>query len=217
MKQFLDCSHPVEHAMVTYPGLPGPQITDHLSRIDSRAHYAEGTEFHIGRIDMVANTGTYLDTPSHRYPNGYDLARLPLDQCADLPGVCIRTEDIEVTAASLGGAHVSGMAVIISTGWDRHWRTDGYGAAGHPFLSTAAAELLVERGARLVGIDSVNIDDTRTNGRPVHSALLAAGIPVVEHLTGLDPLVGIDFRFFAIPAPVVGMGTFPVRAFAIVD
>lgn len=212
---FIDCSHALEDGMVTYPGLPGPRITDHMTRQQSRAHYAEGTEFHIGRIDMVANTGTYLDTPAHRYVNGFDLAGLPLDRVANLPGVCIRTDRREITMDALSGAHVSGCAVLLATGWDRHWRTDRYGDPDHPFLAESAVELLVERGARLVGIDSVNIDATTGGERPAHSGLLAAGIPVVEHLTGLDPLVGVDFRFFAVPVKVSGMGTFPVRAFAV--
>jgi len=203
--------------MTTYPGLPGPVITQHLSREDSRAHYETGTEFHIGRIEMVANTGTYLDTPFHRFPNGYDLADLPLERVADLPGVCLRVGEQEITPEVLTGVQVSGKAVLFATGWDRHWRTDRYGDPDHPCLNGEAAELLVDGGVSLVGIDSVNIDDTRGRARPAHTRLLDAEVPIVEHLTGLGALVGASFRFYAVPAPVRGVGTFPVRAFAVVS
>lgn len=217
MAELIDLSHEIEHEMVTYPGLPGPLISDHLSREASRSVYAPGTEFHIGRIDMIANTGTYLDTPSHRYHTGIDLAGLPLEQVAGLPGVCVRSDGPALGPRLLDGVDLAGRAVLFSTGWDRHWRTERYGDAEHPYITLEAAEALVFGGAVLVGIDSVNIDDTRTNARPIHSELLAAGIVIVEHLTGLDRLLGRPFRFFAVPPKVRGMGTFPVRAFAVVD
>ncbi|MGI8875985.1 MAG: cyclase family protein [Egibacteraceae bacterium] len=213
-RTLIDLSHVVEHGMTTYPGLPAPEISDHLTRAASRDRYAPGTEFHIGRIAMVANTGTYLDTPAHRYADGFDLADLPLTAVADLTGVAIAATEQAVGPELLSGIDVEGAAVLFATGWDRHWRTDRYGGLRHPFLTAAAATRLVEAGATLVGIDSVNIDDTRGDERPAHSTLLAAGIPIVEHLTGLEQLVGRAFRFFAVPVKVRGMGTFPVRAFA---
>ena len=214
MSRLIDISHAIEAGMITYPGLPGPVITDHLSRVDARSHYEPGTEFLIGRIDMIGNTGTYLDTPFHRYEDGYDLADLPLEDVADLPGVCIEAVGPELGRGSIDGIDVSGRAVLFATGWDRHWGTEVYGDPDHPFVSADLVDALVDGGAVLVGIDSVNIDDTRTGARPAHSGLLAAGIPVVEHLTGLGQLVGIDFSFFAVPPKVRGFGTFPVRAFA---
>jgi arylformamidase len=217
MSRLIDLSHPIEPGMITYPGLPGPVITDHLSREESRSHYAEGTEFHIGRIEMVANTGTYLDTPFHRFADGFDLAGLPLERAADLPGVCLPATGPEITPGILDGVEIAGRAVLFATGWDRYWGTEAYGDPGHPFLAAATAEALAEAGAVLVGIDSVNIDDTRSDTRPTHTTLLEAGIPIVEHLTGLGELVERDFQFFALPAPVRGMGTFPVRAIAIAD
>jgi arylformamidase len=217
MPRMIDLSHPVEAGMITYPGLPGPVISDHLTRQDSRSHYEEGTEFHIGRIDMVANTGTYLDTPFHRFADGFDLAELPLEKVANLRGVCLRADGPEIRPGLLDDVEVEGRAVLYATSWDRHWGTDAYGDPGHPFVAAATAEALVEAGAALVGIDSVNIDDTRNGTRPAHTALLEAGIPILEHLTGLGELVGQEFRFFALPAPVRGMGTFPVRAIAILD
>jgi kynurenine formamidase len=217
MSRLVDLSHTIEHDMITYPGLPGPRIGDHLSREASRSHYAPGTEFHIGRIEMVANTGTYIDMPSHRWPDGHDLAGLPLEHVVDVAGVCVRTESQAVGPEALGDADVSGRAVLFATGWDRHWRTDRYGDGEHPFLTAELADDLTQRGALLVGIDSVNIDDTRGTHRPVHTTLLRSGVLVVEHLTGLDALVGRSFRFFAAPPKVAGMGTFPVRAFAILD
>jgi kynurenine formamidase len=202
--------------MTTYPGLPGPVISDHMSREASRQHYAPGTDFHIARIDMVANTGTYLDTPAHRFADGYDLSTLELQRCADLPGVCIAVKQRTIDERCLAGVPITGRAILFATGWSRHWRTERYGDPDHPHLTADACQALVAGGAGLVGIDSVNIDDTGDGERPAHTRLLAAGIPIVEHLTGLEPLVGVGFRFFAIPARVRGMGTFPVRAFAIV-
>jgi kynurenine formamidase len=206
----VDLSHPFGHGTITYPGLPGPTISDHLSREASRERYAPGFEFQIGRIDMVANTGTYLDTPFHRYADGHDLSGLDLARVVEVPGVLVEGVD-------LGDEEVAGRAVLFHTGWDQHWGTDTYGDPSHPFLSEEVAERLVAADAAVVGIDSVNIDSTRTTERPIHSALLAAGIPIVEHLTGLRALAGHPFRFTAAPPAVVGMGTFPVRAVAAID
>lgn len=212
----IDLSHTIEDGMVTYKGLPAPAISDHLSREQSRADYAEGTEFHIGKITMVANTGTYLDAPSHRFANGKDLSGLDLASIAELDAVVIRATDMAVRAisrAEIGDTVVSGKAVLVHTGWDLHWRTERY-FSGHPFLTEDAAVYLRDAGAALVGIDSFNIDDTADRRRPVHTVLLGAGIPIVEHLRGLDQLPVHGFRFFAVPVKVRGMGTFPVRAFA---
>jgi arylformamidase len=214
----VDLSHVVEHGMITYKGLPAPLICDFLSREQSRSHYAPGTEFHIGKIEMVANTGTYLDSPFHRYANGKDLSELPLERLANLESVVIHA-DLSKGRAVGGSAFkdydVRGKAVLVRTGWDAHWRTDRY-FEGHPFLTRDAAETLRAAGAALVGIDSLNIDDTGDLSRPVHSVLLAAEIPIVEHLRGLGQLPADGFRFFAVPIKVKNMGTFPVRAFGIV-
>ena len=206
--RYADLSHTVSDGLVTYPGLPAPAITDHLSRAASRERYAPGVEFHIGRIDMVANTGTYLDTPFHRYADGHDLAALPLERVAGVPGIVIGPDD------ELPAADVAGHAVLVRTGWDVHWGTERYGDPSHPFLSEALTDALVAADPAFVGIDSVNIDATDGGERPVHSALLAAGIPIVEHLTNLDAVPSTGFEVFAVPVKVAGMGTFPVRAFA---
>ena len=213
----VDLSHVIADGTITYPGLPGPVITDHLSREASRDRYAPGYEFQIGHIAMVSNTGTYLDTPFHRFPDGHDLSGLDPARVADVAGVLVDgTGDQVVGAAALAGLDVAGRAVLVHTGWDEHWGTDRYGDAGHPYLGVDAAEALVAGGAAVVGIDSVNIDGTVTGERPIHTALLGAGIPVVEHLRGLDALAGRAFRFYAVPPAVAGMGTFPVRALAVV-
>ncbi len=213
----IDVSHAVEHGMVTYKGLPAPVVCDYLSREESRRHYAPGVEFHIGKVEMVANTGTYLDSPFHRYPDGVDLAGLPLEGLAALDAVVLRAGDSRaIEAGDLRGLEVRGKAVLVHTGWDRHWRTDAY-FEGHPFLTAEAAAWLRDRGAVLVGIDSLNIDDTADLARPVHSTLLRAGIVIVEHLTGLQHLPDAGFRFFAVPVKFRGMGTFPVRAFGMVE
>jgi arylformamidase len=213
----IDVSHSIESGMITYNGLPAPIVCDFLSREASRKVYAPGVEFHIGRIDMVANTGTYLDSPFHRYADGADVAGVPIERTADIPGIVVRADRLRnrpVTADVFNGLDIRGRAVLVRTGWDRNWRTDQY-FSGHPFLTADAAAYLVEAGATLVGIDSLNIDDTADLARPVHSALLGAGIPIVEHLTGLARLPEDGFRFFAAPVKVKGMGTFPVRAFGL--
>jgi len=218
-KQFIDLSHTIEHGLITYKGLPAPVICDFLSREQSRQHYAPGTEFQIGKIEMVANTGTYLDSPFHRYEEGKDLSQLELTSLADLDGVVIgadATPGPAIRDAALDGIDVRGKAVLIRTGWDAHWKTDRY-FEGHPFLTKDSAQILTDQGAALVGIDSYNIDDTADLSRPAHSILLGAGIPIVEHLCNLNELPAAGFKFFAVPVKVKSFGTFPVRAFAIVD
>ncbi len=218
----IDLSHTVEDGMVTYEGLPGPVICDFLSREASRTHYTEGTEFHIGRIDMVANTGTYIDSPFHRYADGADLSELPLLSIADLEGVLIEADPSSgrsgraIDRSAFLDRDLAGKAVLVRTGWDVHWRTERY-FEGHPFLTREAAEHLAESGATLVGIDSLNIDDTEDGERPVHTVLLGREIPIVEHLRGLERLRGRSFRFSAVPVKVKGFGSFPVRAFAVAE
>ncbi|MGH2476834.1 MAG: cyclase family protein [Candidatus Limnocylindrales bacterium] len=217
MAMIVDLSHAIEDGTVTYPGLPAPVISDHVSREASRQRYAPGYEFQIGRIDMVANTGTYLDTPFHRYPDGHDLAGLDPARVVGVPGIVINAGgDQEIPAALLDGLDVAGHAVLFRTSWDRHWGTERYGEPDHPYLSVAAAERLAESGAAVVGIDSVNIDGTRTGERPIHSVLLAAGVPIIEHLTGLGHIGERPFTLVAVPPAIRGMGSFPVRALAVV-
>ncbi len=212
----VDLSHTVEDGLVTYPGLPAPAICDFLSREVSRTKYAEGTEFQIGRIEMVGNTGTYIDSPFHRYADGRDLSDLKLEELANLDGVLVTAEGQATGPEAFEGVEVQGRAVLVRTGWDAHWATERY-YSGSPFLTEAAARYLVDAGAALVGIDSLNIDDTADMRRPVHTVLLGADVPIVEHMTGLDRLPATGFRFFAVPVKVKGFGTFPVRAFAIHD
>jgi arylformamidase len=215
-RRLIELSHQIHHGMVTYPGLPGPELSDYLPREASPARYGPGTEFHIGRISMVANTGTYLDSPSHAFAGVTDVAGLPLQRVADLDGVVVRIDPGRraIDRDAFAGLEVAGRAVLVHTGWDRHWGTDRYGTAS-PFLTAAAADWLVAQQAGLVGIDAVNIDDPSVQPRPVHTALLAAGIPILEHLCGLDQLPPSGFRFHAAPPRVVGIGTFPVRAYAV--
>jgi kynurenine formamidase len=218
-KKIIDLSHVITDGMVTYKGLPGPHICDFLSREQSAANYDDGSTFQIGRIDMVANTGTYVDVPSHRFADGRDLSEMGVEAFADLPGLVVRKpfeSGLAVDADAFQGLDVEGKAVLVATGWDRHWGSENY-YSGHSFLTPEAAGYLVANGAGLVGIDSHNIDDTRVRARPVHTALLGAGIPICEHMTNLGALPDSGFRFAAAPPKVKGMGTFPVRAFAVVD
>ncbi|GAA3224016.1 cyclase family protein [Actinocorallia longicatena] len=215
-RRLVELSHALSDGMITYPGLPAPAFGVHLSHEDSRANYAPGTEFHFARIEMVGNTGTYLDAPLHRYQDGDDLSGVPLGALADLDALVIRAGDVQVITRELLLPHdVLGRAVLIHTGHAAHWGTDAY-AVNHPYVSAEAAEWLVAEGAALVGIDSLNIDGTSGGERPAHTALLAAGIPIVEHMTGLEQLPPHGFRFHAAPPMIVGVGTFPVRAYAVI-
>jgi arylformamidase len=215
-RRLIDLSHTVEHGLVTYKGLPAPVITDHMTREESRRYYAANTEFHIGKIEMVANTGTYLDSPFHRFAEGKDLSQLPLRVLANLETVCVTPKPGRAIGVErFQELNVRGKAVLVHTGWSRHWKTPEY-FEGHPFLTKDAAKLLVRQGAALVGIDSYNIDDIADLTRPVHTALLGNEIPIVEHMTGLEKLPREGFRFFAVPVKVKSFGTFPVRAFALI-
>ena len=220
--RLIDLSHVIREGLVTYPGLPGPEFLPHLSREDSKAVYAEGTQFTIDRISMLGNTGTYLDSPHHRYDGGTDLAGLPLSSLADLPisiGRFDGSTSRGISASALAALDIRGRAVLLQTGWDRYFGTEAY-AGPAPFLTEDGARYLLDQGAVLVGIDSVNIDDTAPASgghRPAHSLLLAAGIPVLEHLTGLAEVPSDGARLHAVPPKVAGFGTFPVRAYAVVD
>jgi arylformamidase len=212
----IDLSHKIHDGLVTYKGLPAPVICDYLSREESRKRYAPGTEFQIGKIEMVANTGTYIDCPFHRYADGKDLSEVDLPAFTDLEGVLVRADyrkDLAVTGAAVNGLDVAGKAVLIHTGWAERWASDAY-FEPNPFLTEEAALYLRDRGAKLVGIDSLNIDDTRTGARPAHSTLLRAEVLIVEHLCNLESVPAGGFTFSAIPPKFEGVGTFPVRAFA---
>ncbi len=214
--ELIDLSHTVFDGLVTYKGLPAPVICDFLSREDSKSRYEEGTSFQIGRIDMVSNTGTYIDCPFHRYEDGRDLSQMHLHEMANLPGIVIRTSLFAIGPEVFSDHDVKGKAVLVHTGWSRHWNTEAY-FSEHPYLTEEAALWLRDQGAALVGIDSHNIDDTAGNRRPVHTILLGAEILIVEHLTNLASLPDDDFLFTAVPPKVEGMGTFPVRAFATIS
>lgn len=214
--KLIDLSHTIEDGMVTYKGLPAPLICDHISREQSRGRYAPGTEFQIGKITMVSNTGTYIDSPFHRFADGADIAGLTLESLVGLDAVVVHVDGMsgrQIAAEAFGAIDVRGKAVLVHTGWSRHWRTDSY-FENHPFLTAVAAEYLKREGARLVGIDSYNIDDTASGHRPVHTILLQAGIHIVEHMRGLELVPATGATFTAVPPKVRGMGTFPVRAFA---
>jgi kynurenine formamidase len=213
----IDLSHMISDGMITYKGLPAPVICDFMSREESRSRYEPGTEFHIGRIDMVANTGTYVDSPFHRYADGSDLSELALESIAHVECVVVRTDgSVKAIGAELfHDVDCGGKAVLVNTGWDRNWRTDAY-FENHPHLTEEAAFYLVEKKARIVGIDSFNIDSIATGARPVHTVLLRQGIPIIEHMCNLAAVPDAGALLTAAPAPVKGMGTFPVRAFAIV-
>jgi len=220
MSRLVDLSHTVHDGLITYKGLPAPIVCDFLSREDSKTHYEGGTKFHIGRIDMVANTGTYVDSPFHRFAGGKDVSELELESLANLPGLCVHLPGNRLSRgigpATFNGLDVRGKALLVHTGWARHWNTERY-FEGHPFLTRKAAQWLRDSGVALVGIDSFNIDDTDDGQRPVHTTLLGADIPIAEHLCGLEQLPESGFHFHAAPVKVRGMGTFPVRAYAMTD
>jgi len=212
----IDLSHTIEHGLVTYKGLPAPIICDYLSREDSKQFYEAGTEFQIGKIEMVTNTGTYLDCPFHRFENGKDLSELELERLVDLDAIVIRVpfeDTLAISARYFQNCALKNRAVLVHTGWDRHWNTETY-YENHPYLTKEAAEYLRDSGVKLVGIDSYNIDNTQEKSRPVHTTLLGAEILIVEHLCNLSLLPLEGFTFSAIPPKFKGVGTFPVRAMA---
>lgn len=214
--RLIDLSHTIENGLVTYKGLPAPIICDYLSRERSRQLYAPGTEFQIGKIEMVTNTGTYLDCPFHRFEEGHDLSEVGLEAFTDLEGIVIRvphTDTLAITEKHLRNHELQNRAVLIHTGWDTFWNTEAY-YEKHPFLTADAADYLRDCGVKLVGIDSHNIDDTRGNSRPVHTTLLGANILIVEHLCQLSAVPNEGFTFTAAPPKFKGAGTFPVRAMA---
>jgi arylformamidase len=213
---FVELSHILEDGLVTYPGLSALRITAELSREASRQRYAPGTEFHIAHLDMAANTGTYLDVPFHRYPDGDDPSQVGLERLIDLPGTCINVDTADRRAVEdddLRDRELRGRAVLIHTGWSKHWGSEAY-FKGHPYLTEGAAEYLVSCAPALVGIDTLNIDDISGGERPVHSRLLAAGILIVEHMCNLERLPEDGFTFTAAPPRLRGVGSFPVRAYA---
>ncbi|CAM5507759.1 cyclase family protein [Streptomyces xanthochromogenes] len=214
---FVDLSHEIVPGATAYPGLPQPVLTDHISREQSRENYAPGTEFHLGMICMMGQTGTYMDVPHHRYADGYDLAALDLARVAHVPVTVVDTDQREIQPEAFAGAELTGRAVLIRTGWSGHWGTDTYGGGRHPHLSAASAALLAEAEPAVVGIDSTNIDDTTGRERPAHTLLLGAGIPLVEHLTNLSGVPAGGGWFTAAPVKFAGLGTFPVRAFLHTD
>lgn len=218
LRKLIDLSHTLEHGMITYRGLPAPIICDFLSREASKAKYAADTTFQMGKIEMISNTGTYIDAPFHRYEHGKDLSELPLESLVELEGLVFRAkpEQRAIGPELFGKADVKGKAVLVHTGWSRHWRTDRY-FESHPYLTEAAALWLKAQGAALVGIDSLNIDSTGTGERPVHTILLGADVPICEHMCNLEQLPDSGFRFHAAPVKVKGFGTFPVRAYAVLD
>ncbi|MDQ0862393.1 cyclase family protein [Bacillus sp. V2I10] len=214
-KAYIDLSHTIEDGLITYKGLPAPIICDYLSREESRKHYEKGTQFQIGKIEMVSNTGTYVDVPFHRYPDGKDLSETTIDKMAGLEGIIVHVDENnkEIDKELFYDLDIEGKAVLIHTGWDKHWNTDQY-FENHPYLTEKAAKYLANRKAALVGIDSVNIDDTSGNARPVHTILLGQEILIVEHLCNLKELLNKNFLFYAVSPKIKGFGTFPVRAFA---
>ncbi len=212
----IDLSHTIENGLITYKGLPAPIICDYLSRENSKQFYEQGTEFQIGKIEMVTNTGTYIDCPFHRFEQGKDSSEISLDHFAELDAVVIRipfSETLEITEEHLKNREIRNRAVLIHTGWDKHWNTELY-YENHPYLTEGAAEYLKSCSVRLVGIDSHNIDNTTGRTRPVHSILLGSEILIVEHLCNLHLLPDENFTFTAAPPKFRGVGTFPVRAFA---
>jgi arylformamidase len=214
--QFIDLSHTIEHGLVTYKGLPAPIVCDYLSREDSKKFYDEGTEFQIGKIEMVTNTGTYMDCPFHRFADGKDFSQIGLECFTDLDAILIRlpfTDGLAITSAHLKNHELKNKAVLLYTGWAQYWNTELY-YNNHPFVTEEAAIYLRDNGAKLVGIDSHNIDDTAGRTRPTHTTLLGAGILIVEHMCNLHLLPSLGFTFSAIPPKFKGIGTFPVRAMA---
>jgi arylformamidase len=212
---FVDLSFPIEDGLPTLPGvLPEVRVGAILDHDASQARYQGQAEFYLGKVDMPGNTGTYVDAPFHRHREAADLASLPLERVADLPGVVVHAPETNAPVEiDLEPDRIHGRAILIRTGWDSRWGTDAYWEAD-PYLSAATLDALIEGGAGLVGVDFNNVDDTTDPARPAHTRLLGADIPIVEHLTNLGALPEDGFRFFAVPPRIVRGASFPVRAFA---
>lgn len=218
MKKFVELNHFLEDGMMTYPGLPRPKIGAFLNHEASRSRYKDQAEFYLGKVEMVCNLGTYLDSPFHRYPDGLDLSQIPLERVAGIPGIVldgIISSDRSITLQA-DDSELDGKAVLIRTGWDRRWGTDDYWEPG-PFLSEKSIDLLIRSRVELVGVDFWNVDDTMDQARPAHTRLLASDILIVEHLCNLPVLPRIDFKFYAVPLRIVRGASFPVRAFAEIE
>jgi arylformamidase len=216
-RRIVDLSHPIRSGMRTYPGLPGPRVEPYVTHSASRASYAGQSEFTITRFFMLGSTGTYLDSPWHRHPDGADLAQVNLGAVADLDGICIEHDAVEGREIKLTtAAHdLAGRAVLVRTGWSARWGGPAYWAPG-PYLGADAVQALVLARPAIVGVDFWNADDPDDPRRPAHTQLLGAGIPIVEHLTGLEQLPSEGFRFFAVPPAIESGASFPVRALAVI-
>ena len=215
MKKFVELSHPIVDGMKAYPGYPSPQIGAYITRDESRARYDGKAEFYIGKVEMVCNVGTYLDSPFHRYANGPDLSRIPLESIAGLDGLVLDGTPTENRSISIdcNQSDLSGRAVLVRTGWDERWGTDRYWELG-PYLSDSTIDVLLRGKVALVGVDFWNIDDVENHSRPAHTRFLAANVPIVEHLANLKSLPRKGFKFYAVPPPIVKGASFPVRAYA---
>jgi len=218
MPLFVELSHQIVPGMKTYPGLPEPKVEILLDYDASRERYQNKAEFYIASLHLCGNTGTYVDSPRHRYRDGIDLAGLSLERLANLPTLVI---DATKAGRAIGGdafrtLDLTGTAVLFRTDFSKHWGTPAY-FADNPYLTADAAELLVSKQPAFVGVDSLNIDDTGDPSRPVHTKLLGAGIPICEHMTNLASLPASGARLHAVPIAWVGGGTFPVRAYAVVN
>ena len=212
MSRYIDLSHTIKDGLITYPGLPAPVVCDFLTREESVQKYDHGETFQISKIDMVANTGTYIDVPFHRFESGQDLAQVEVEKFVNLEGVVIRAVDqYAVDVSYFADLDLADKAVLVNTGWSRYWGTETY-LSNNPFLTADAGKFLKDQGVKLVGIDSLNIDDTLSNSRPVHSTLLGANILIVEHLCNLEALPAAGFSFTALPPKIEKVGSFPVRA-----
>ena len=222
MTSIIDLTHPIPHGLVTDPRLPAVTVAEFWSRASSAKNYAWGVSFQIASVEFAQNTGTYVDCPWHRYEDGLGVWNFPLERFVDLPTVVVDVRDKIDSAGRIDeGAITSavkiGHALLLCTGWSKHWGTDEYGSGRHPWINGATAQMLVDKGVTLYGVDTLNADSFADRARPVHSILLRAGIPIIENLTGLEKLLGRDVRLHAAPLPIVGFGSCPVRAFATLD
>ncbi|MFI5341541.1 MAG: cyclase family protein [Candidatus Methylomirabilales bacterium] len=218
MGKFVELNHVLEDGMKAYPGLPSPKIGAFLDHEASRSHYDERAEFYLGRVDMVCNLGTYLDSPYHRHRDRADLSQIPLEKVARVPGVVLdaaASPDRSI-ALDCSASQLCGRAALIRTGWDRRWGTDAYWEPG-PYLAASFVDLLIRARAILVGVDFWNVDNTEDPSRPAHTRLLAEGILIVEHLCNLSALPRTGFQFSAVPLRIARGASFPVRAFAEMD
>lgn len=219
---YIDLSHSIENGTVTYPGDPPALIELTLDRKLTSKLNGGGTTsgVEINTIKMVSTSGTYIDAPYHVFEDGKKIKDYPIEKLVNLPSIVVKIPENRnyFDVQDISGINVKGKAVLFFSGHDKFFMTPEYGKNA-PYLTIELANILVEKGAIFVGIDSPLIDNMEKQselGIPVHYKLLGADIPICEDLANLELLPTDGFTITALPAKVA-LESFPARVFATVS